>query len=140
MNRQEKYFLILGLTLQFLFFPSIAIGEKFFFITILFFLFNYFNKLFLTILISFIFDLTLGLLMGTSAIILFIYQFFLNFINKYFQFRGISTQIISCFLYFLILLIYFYLLNPLLEIDFSAMLFSFLYYLIYLFVLRKNAK
>lgn len=138
MNRYEKYFLLLGLVLQFLFFPSIAIAEKFFFVTILILLYDYFNNLFITILISFLFDLSTGLPIGSSALILIIYQLFLNFIYKYFHFRGISNRLIICFIFFLITTIYFYLQNPQLEVNFFLILFSFLYFLIYLFALKKK--
>lgn len=138
MNRYEKYFLLLGLVLQFLFFPSIAIAEKFFFVTILILLYDYFNNLFITILISFLFDLSTGLPIGSSALILMIYQLFLNFIYKYFHFRGISNRLIICFIFFLITTIYFYLQNPQLEVNFFLILFSFLYFLIYLFALKKK--
>jgi hypothetical protein len=138
MNRYEKYFLLLGLVLQFLFFPSIAIAEKFFFVTILILLYDYFNNLFITILISFLFDLSTGLPIGSSALILMIYQLFLNFIYKYFHFRGISNRLIICFIFFLITTIYFYLQNPQLEVNFFLILFSFLYFLFYLFALKKK--
>ena len=138
MNRYEKYFLLLGLVLQFLFFSSIAIAEKFFFVTILILLYDYFNNLFITILISFLFDLSTGLPIGSSALLLMIYQLFLNFIYKYFHFRGISNRLIICFIFFLITTIYFYLQNPQLEVNFFLILFSFLYFLIYLFALKKK--
>ena len=138
MNRYEKYFLLLGLVLQFLFFPSIAIAEKFFFVTILILLYDSFNNLFITILISFLFDLSTGLPIGSSALILMIYQLFLNFIYKYFHFRGISNRLIICFIFFLITTIYFYLQNPQLEVNFFLILFSSLYFLIYLFALKKK--
>ena len=138
MNRYEKYFLLLGLVLQFLFFPSIAIAEKFFFVTILILLYDYFNNLFITILISFLFDLSTGLPIGSSALILMIYQLFLNFIYKYFHFRGISNRLIICFIFFLITTIYFYLQNPQLEVNFFLILFSFLYFLFYLLLLKRN--
>ena len=138
MNRYEKYFLLLGLVLQFFFFPSIAIAEKFFFVTILILLYDYFNNLFITILISFLFDLSTGLPIGSSALILMIYQLFLDFIYKYFHFRGISNKLITCFIFFLITTIYFYLQNPQLEVNFFLILFSFLYFLIYLFALKKK--
>ena len=137
MNKHEKYFLLLGFALQFLFFSSIAIPEKFFFVSILLILFNYFNNLFLIILISFLFDFSINLPIGSSAILLLIYQFFINLISKYFHFRGFSNKLITCLIYFLIVLIYFYLLNPQVEIYFSANLVSFLYFVIYLFIINR---